>query len=77
MAVKALVDFLANKLAEAAYEKPCDTLSDVEKKALFATLAAKLEDGELERLNNTLGNVGAELLFDSLADTHWSTVWLP
>ena len=69
MAVKALVNFLADKLAEAAVEKPCDTLSDVENEALFTTLAAKLQDAEPEKLNHTLGDVGAEPLFDALA-TH-------
>ena len=58
MAVKALVDFLADKLAEAAVEKPCNTLSDVEKKALFATLAAKLEDGEPKKIKSHTGRCG-------------------
>ena len=66
---EALVDTLADTLAEVEAEALGDTLGDFEAEAPVDILADTLAELEAETLGVTLGDVEAEALVDTLADT--------
>ena len=74
VAVKALVDLMADLAAQAAADKRQQTKRCAQQ-GINWTEAEKLPDAEVDKPDHTLGDLWPEAVINTGADTHWSTVW--